>query len=439
MVKNSIAIVAASYNGKKESDKFVGLLEKQTIADKFDIIIVDNGSTDGTYEHLTSKYGKYDNLIILRAKENYGVSGGFCIGGMYAYDKGYEYIIYADNDAYAISNNLIEELVRNCDVKTVTFGLEAQDNYPEIKSEYIDTVLPYHYFCIHKKGIEKVGFPYFYYFLGFDDSDYTYNILKNNLKILRLNYVRYSHSKKSLIAGREIDYILAPMSRFLFVIRNQFLYFIRASPNYFIYMLKSIFGVSVFFIYFLLGFRYLFYSCFRCFFDFLFNVYDNKQYLSTNKKHKMKVSYLNYSEFNRKYGEKFIILDSDDYLLNKLNIPNLNSNIDDLDIKKFKEFFRIFIKSFNKNVIIGNSTSAKTVFSMIFFKEIYIKSIRTETENGFYFLKIKNNFRWIKILLLILMDILILPILFLILSLKFIFYRNVDNIKSYKPYLIEKK
>jgi len=204
-------------------------------------------------------------------------------------------------------------------------------------------------------------------------------------------------------------------------------------------MLKSIFGVSVFFIYFLLGFRYLFYSCFRCFFDFLFNVYDNKQYLSTNKKHKMKVSYLNYSEFNRKYGEKFIILDSDDYLLNKLNIPNLNSNIDDLDIKKFKEFFRIFIKSFNKNVIIGNSTSAKTVFSMIFFKEIYIKSIRTETENGFYFLKIKNNFRWIKILLLILMDILILPILFLILSLKFIFYRNVDNIKSYKPYLIEKK
>lgn len=65
-------------------------------AKDFDVIVVDNASSDGTYEALTETFG--DRIIILRNSENLGGSGGFNTGLRYALEQGYPYLMCVDDD-----------------------------------------------------------------------------------------------------------------------------------------------------------------------------------------------------------------------------------------------------------------------------------------------------------------------------------------------------
>lgn len=80
---------------------------------EFDILIIDNSSTDGTEEFLKSSSLKY-----IRMKSNIGGAGGFYEGIKHAVIKGYDYIWVMDDDT--IINN--ESLVKLLDATKILNG-----------------------------------------------------------------------------------------------------------------------------------------------------------------------------------------------------------------------------------------------------------------------------------------------------------------------------
>ncbi len=63
-----------------------------------EIVVVENGSTDGSLEFLTKNYPQ---ITVLPQKTNLGFDGGVNVGIRYALEKKYEYIALLNNDAIA--------------------------------------------------------------------------------------------------------------------------------------------------------------------------------------------------------------------------------------------------------------------------------------------------------------------------------------------------
>jgi len=93
---NPIAVVICNYNKKGYVlDCIESVFASNFTA--FDLIVVDNASTDGSVEAIRERFG--DKLTLLVNEENTGGSGGFNRGMQYAMDKDcYKYIHLLDND-----------------------------------------------------------------------------------------------------------------------------------------------------------------------------------------------------------------------------------------------------------------------------------------------------------------------------------------------------
>lgn len=100
MAHPKTAILVLSYNGIEVTKKFFNHLYKET--DNFLVIMVDNGSTDGSVEYLSDLASQKDNFIFTASDKNLGVING----RNYAYDiyKTLEqrppYLIFLDNDQF---------------------------------------------------------------------------------------------------------------------------------------------------------------------------------------------------------------------------------------------------------------------------------------------------------------------------------------------------
>lgn len=108
ILMKSIGIIVCNYNKKDYVMNCVQSLFNQTISD-FDIYVVDNASTDGSAEAISSKFGNKVNLLL--NKENMGGSGGFNTGLREALKRNYEYLMCVDNDV--IFDSCAVELLRD--------------------------------------------------------------------------------------------------------------------------------------------------------------------------------------------------------------------------------------------------------------------------------------------------------------------------------------
>ncbi len=93
-----IDIIVLTYNNIDSTKKCIDHLYKHT--DDFNLIIVDNNSTDGTVEYL--KKLKQDNLTLFFSQKNVG-----CVNGRnfaYTLSKDSEYICFLDNDQFVLSD-----------------------------------------------------------------------------------------------------------------------------------------------------------------------------------------------------------------------------------------------------------------------------------------------------------------------------------------------
>ena len=110
-------VIVPNYNGKHFLSPCLDALERQSMAD-FDIIVVDNGSADGSIEMLKSDYG-YVKVIEM------GENTGFCKAvnsGVNASDS--EYVILLNNDTVP-DKCFVEKLVKALDDRPKAFSCSS--------------------------------------------------------------------------------------------------------------------------------------------------------------------------------------------------------------------------------------------------------------------------------------------------------------------------
>jgi len=104
--KPLVSVIVLNWNGKHFLSKCLSSLLDQNYS-TYEVLLVDNGSTDGSVEFVKNKFGENIALRIIALKENYGFSKGNNLGIKYAQG---DYVIILNNDT-EVRKNFITELV----------------------------------------------------------------------------------------------------------------------------------------------------------------------------------------------------------------------------------------------------------------------------------------------------------------------------------------
>ena len=89
-----VAAVVINYNGLEVTLQAVRSLRQMTYP-AFDLVVVDNGSTDGSQEALARAF---PDLLQERVEINQGSSSGYDHGLRWAVERGYDYVLLLNND-----------------------------------------------------------------------------------------------------------------------------------------------------------------------------------------------------------------------------------------------------------------------------------------------------------------------------------------------------
>ena len=204
-----ISIVVLTYNNLELNKKCIQSILKKTAYANYELIIVDNQSTDGTIEYLKEVEQKYiPNVKIIFNHENLGFAGGNNIGIQAS--KG-EYVLLLNNDTVVTRGwltALSKHLMGNpkygmCNPVTNSIGNESQINVKYHNEKEMDEFaymftaknmnceykkvdrLPLFSTLIKKEVVEKVGMLDDSYKIGmFEDDDYTEAVKKSGYEIV---------------------------------------------------------------------------------------------------------------------------------------------------------------------------------------------------------------------------------------------------------------
>ena len=102
---SKISVIVLNYNNKKVIERCVRTLFNHNRRYDYEIIVVDNGSTDGSYELLEEKYS--DRIKLLKNSVN-GCSSGRNLGAANA--EG-EYLFFLDSDQWIISDYWLDSAI----------------------------------------------------------------------------------------------------------------------------------------------------------------------------------------------------------------------------------------------------------------------------------------------------------------------------------------
>ena len=198
-----IAAIIVTYNRKELLAECMEAVLGQTYPVD-EVILIDNTSTDGTYEHVMGKNLIKDNVVYKRMKENLGGAGGFYTGIRCAYEKGADWIWIMDDDTIPMPSAL-EELILAINVikdKNISYlassvyGKSGEAmNVPDVDYSAEDGMYTdwYRYLdegivkinratfvslLINRNAVEKCGYPCKDYFIWGDDTEYTMRITK---------------------------------------------------------------------------------------------------------------------------------------------------------------------------------------------------------------------------------------------------------------------
>lgn len=200
-MSEKIAATIVTYNRLTILKKVIGGVREQSRKPD-EIVVVDNSSTDGTKEWLAEQ-----NDLTVITQENTGSSGGQWTLFKYAYEKGFDWLWTMDDDVIprkeCLANLLNEKygkyLIRSpflygCDGKPhLHIALSYNLTNPfksfwkkiisesDIQTNNLEAVgITFEGPLIHRKVIEKIGFPNKKFFIYADDTEYFLRAFKQN-------------------------------------------------------------------------------------------------------------------------------------------------------------------------------------------------------------------------------------------------------------------
>ncbi|MCH5329466.1 MAG: glycosyltransferase family 2 protein [Alistipes sp.] len=196
--QNNIIAVVVTYNRLSLLKGCIEALRRQTVAVS-EIVVVNNGSTDGTGEWLAG-----ENSLTVINQENVGGAGGFHTGMKFAFERGiYDWIWVMDDDV-SPADDCLERLLdhRNDDDKvailqpgrkqsetgewslmfwkrlnmTNPFKVVLRDRITEedLKAPCYVQTIPFEGPLICRSLIEEIGLPNKEFFIFCDDTDFVY-------------------------------------------------------------------------------------------------------------------------------------------------------------------------------------------------------------------------------------------------------------------------
>lgn len=107
--------VILHYMAYEDTKECIDSIFKKLADDKnrnlFDVIVVDNGSTNNSFEELIEDFKNIPNIHFLKLKVNLGFAKGNNMGYLYAkYNLNADFIIMINNDTLMIQNNFLEKI-----------------------------------------------------------------------------------------------------------------------------------------------------------------------------------------------------------------------------------------------------------------------------------------------------------------------------------------
>jgi len=284
MTNCKIAAVVVTFN-KKELlvNAIQGILDQEMLPDL--LLIIDNDSTDGTYDVLLEKgwikainKSKRDinisssneyladecNILIKYVKkfENDGGAGGFYEGMKQAYDLGYEWLWLMDDDGvpakdclkylydYKSRDSVIGPLVIDIETqKTASFLFDQNGRLAKVeeleKEEIIENQLtPFNGTFIPRDIIQQIGFIKREMFIWGDEQEYQLRILKNGFSVNTITKAKHYHpinKKKQKYRSNLLKFTIYDISnpKFQFIFFRNYIYLAKKYP------LRVKYGINV--------------------------------------------------------------------------------------------------------------------------------------------------------------------------------------------------
>ncbi len=198
-----IAAVVVTYNRKSLLKRTIDCLRNQTIG-LDSIVVINNGSTDGTKEWLDLQFA----LDVIH-QTNVGGSGGFYTGISYAYNKGFDWIWCMDDDVFP-ENNCLEILLSQNDSQigilcprrlqggqsflTEVTKLNLSNPFNKLHARFVEEKnlhqdkialegMTFEGPLIKREVVEKIGLPNKELFLTYDDTDYSYRAVLSGYRV----------------------------------------------------------------------------------------------------------------------------------------------------------------------------------------------------------------------------------------------------------------
>lgn len=127
----TILTVIVTFNGMKWLDKCLSSVKNSTIPS--DIIIIDNGSTDGSVEYIKTNYPE---AMLTQANANLGFGKANNIGLVHALTHNYEYVYLLNQDAW-IEVDTLDKLI-GVNKRNPMFGILSplQENKSKTRLDY---------------------------------------------------------------------------------------------------------------------------------------------------------------------------------------------------------------------------------------------------------------------------------------------------------------
>ncbi len=307
MTTLKIAAIIITFNRRDELSKCIQSVLAGSITPS-QIIIVDNGSTDGSEEFIKSKFkivnlprksadllfsnprslsGDYRGVNYIKLDKNLGPAGGTEKGQRYAFDMGFDAVWMLDDDA-EVHSAALENLLDVFSGTRVTYGNSIfltsvtygdkdfskpifnillynpqtglthrmpEENYK--KDYFAYNISPMLGLFIPRAVFESVGFFKGEYFGWYDDTEFVLRAQKSGFKAFAVPQSKIYHSvayrKRVKILGKNFTFLSGRPERMYYGTRNNIIAqreFLKPFNFYFIFLpifIKKRFASIVFF------------------------------------------------------------------------------------------------------------------------------------------------------------------------------------------------
>lgn len=252
-----LAAVIVTYNRKELLGNNIRMLLKQTLP--FDrIFIVDNCSTDGTYDYLIQQ-GWMDEgpFVYVKTASNIGGAGGFYTGTKAAFEAGADWIVLMDDDGAAADERtfaLLFQAARKLYAKNRKLFVNALVQQGELLSFKIDRMYsveealaaaregiiegaanPFNGTMLSRELVEAIGYPNPDFFIKGDEVNYKQRAFDAGAHVVTVVDARYIHprpdTQEKTVLGKKIPFFVEAPWKEYYAARN-FTYMYKQKGQY---------------------------------------------------------------------------------------------------------------------------------------------------------------------------------------------------------------